>query len=89
MSFIIALLTGFVLFPRYILGIESPLVCDILPLADDHHGLMDVTPEQFEHHDVTHGDHDVTHEQVDAETMQEKTRLANLYDRNIGLNLVK
>jgi hypothetical protein len=38
------------LFHRYILGIESPLVCDILPLADDHHGLMDVTIDQFQEH---------------------------------------
>ncbi len=36
---------------RYILGIESPLVCDILPFADDYHGLMDVTVDQFEHHE--------------------------------------
>ena len=95
MPFIKAVLTSFVLFPRYILGIESPLVCDILPLADDHHGLMDVTPEQFEHHDVTHLHDGVTHEQVDAAKKQEKTRLANdcskrnFYNLNIRLNLVK
>jgi hypothetical protein len=33
---------------RYILGIESPLVCDILPLADDQYGLMEVTEKQFQ-----------------------------------------
>ena len=28
---------------RYILGVESPLICDILPQANEH-GLMEMTP---------------------------------------------
>lgn len=46
-SFNLQLLNGSFVLSRYILGIESPLVCDILPLADDQYGLMDVTEDQF------------------------------------------
>ena len=35
-------LTNFVSYFRYILGVESPLVCDILHTADEN-GLMQVT----------------------------------------------
>ncbi len=32
---------------RYILGVESPLVCDILHLADSQTGLIDLSREVF------------------------------------------
>ena len=32
---------------EYVLGVESPLVCDIIPLADKN-GLMDITRENFD-----------------------------------------
>jgi hypothetical protein len=31
---------------RYVLGVESPLVCDIIHLADDD-GMMDITRDNF------------------------------------------
>ena len=34
-------------FYRYVLGVESPLVCDIMHLADEN-GVMDIAEETFE-----------------------------------------